>query len=116
MWDSSVPDDGNDIGADSGCSNAVAREAAPSSASGDHTDIAQRMARKPVNLKEATSVMGRGLNSKNDGESDGRLEDINRPQGNQRKIEKTSDDLDNERKTRTADDRDGTQTTWRLTG
>ena len=75
MWDSSVPDDGNDIGADSGCSNAVAREAAPSSASGNHTYIVSRMPPGAVNLFKATSAMGRGPNHNDVGELGHRLED-----------------------------------------
>ena len=46
-----APDDAvNDIASNKGCSDAVAREAAPSSATSMTADIAQRMARKPVNL------------------------------------------------------------------
>jgi hypothetical protein len=79
MWDSSISnDDRNKITGNIGCSNAVAREAAPSSAT-DATDIdidiAQRMAHKPVNLRQATSAMGRGPIQNDDGESAHRLED-----------------------------------------
>jgi hypothetical protein len=60
MWDTIVPDEEDNIANDIGCSDAVAREAAPSSATDDSIDIAQRMAHGPVNLVQATSVMGRG--------------------------------------------------------
>ena len=44
IWNEAVPDDGNDIGVNIGCSNAVAREAAPSSATDDrNVDIVRRM-------------------------------------------------------------------------
>ena len=58
MWDSVVPDQEESIIIDIGCSDAVAREAAPSSAKDDNIDIAQRMAQKPVNLNKATSTIG----------------------------------------------------------
>ena len=63
IWDSDAPDEQNVIVEVSGCSNAVAREAAPSSAISVHNiDIVQRMAKTPVNLVKVTSAVGRGLN------------------------------------------------------
>ena len=76
MWDEAQPDEEDNILANIGCSDAVAREAAPSSASGNRTDIVQRMARKPVNLQQVPSAMGRGPIQDDDGESAHRLEDI----------------------------------------
>ena len=69
----------------------MASEAALSSANSDHANIAQRMAHKPVNLDKVTSAVGRGPNLNEDHESGGRLEDIGRPQHNQREIGKASD-------------------------
>ena len=94
MWESRVPNDRNEIGAYNGCSNAVAREAAPSSASGNTTDIVQRMPSGAVNLSKVASTMGRGHNHQQDGESGARLEDDAQVQGNRRvtdAIGKTSD-------------------------
>ena len=71
MWDDAIPDD--DV--NKGCSNALASEAAPSSATSYSTDIVQRMARKPVNLTKVASSMGRGPIQNADGESDHRLKD-----------------------------------------
>ena len=62
-WDKCVPDDKNDIATDIGCSDAVAIEAAPSSATIDACiDIACRMPQWAVNLQKEPSAMGRGLN------------------------------------------------------
>ena len=79
MWDTIVPDD--QIGAESatnGCSDAVAREAAPSSADVNRIDdIVQRMPSGAVNLSKVASRMGRGpIQGDVDGESENRrLED-----------------------------------------
>ena len=76
MWDSMVPEGEANIAMNSGCSNAVAREAAPSSANVIMIDnIMQRMPQKAVNLVQVASVMGRGPNHQDDGESGHRLED-----------------------------------------
>ena len=73
IWESVVPDKNE---GDDGCSNAVAREAAPSSATdGTDVDIAQRMPSGAVNLKQVASAMGRGPTQNDDGESAHRLED-----------------------------------------
>ena len=95
-----------------GCSNAVASEAAPSSARVILNDnIVQRMPLKAVNLGQVASAMGRGPNNVDDGESGGRLEDIGRPEGSQREIEKTSDDQQNldHRGNQSMDDAQGLQ-------
>ena len=76
MWDSVVPDGMNVISNDKGCSNAMAREAAPSSANDIHVNIVQRMPSGAVNLKQVTSAMGRGPILNDDGESGRRLEDV----------------------------------------
>ena len=76
MWDSCVPDEEIDISGDHGCSNAVTREAAPSSATNDEIfDIAQRMPPGAVNLEQVARAMGRGPNYLDDGELDQKLED-----------------------------------------
>ena len=49
----------------------MAREAAPSSATDAiNIDVVQRMAQGPANLRQVTSVMGRGPIQGEDGESD----------------------------------------------
>ena len=75
MWDSVVPDQEESIIIDIGCSDAVAREAAPSSATDDSIEIAQRMPPGALNLSKATSAMGRGPNHNDVGELGHRLED-----------------------------------------
>ena len=70
-----VPEEEMNVAMISGCSDAVVREAAPSSASGNTTDIAQRMPSGAVNLTQVASAMGRGPNHVDDGESAHRLED-----------------------------------------
>ena len=69
MWDSVVPDKEEIIAVNIGCSDAVAREAAPSSANVTLNDnIMQRMPLKAVNLVQAASAMGRGSNYHKNGE------------------------------------------------
>ena len=75
MWDEAVLDDDGNIAGNLRCSDAVALEAAPSSATDDaDVDITRRMALKPVNLYKATSAMGRGpiTDDDDDGESENR--------------------------------------------
>ena len=69
-----VPDEAEEI-AEIGCSDAVAREAAPSSAIIDDSDIAQRMPPGAVNLIQVASAMVRGPIQQECGESPHRLED-----------------------------------------
>ena len=58
-----------------GCSKAVARRAAPASATDCLiTDIARGMGQNPVNPLNVTSAMGRGGNHSKIGESPHRLE------------------------------------------
>ena len=98
MWDRVVPDQERDDIVDIGCSDAVAREAAPSSATSGHTDIVQRMPPGAVNLEQVASAMGRGPILNDDGESGRRLEDAqearrgNRTDDAQGNQDKTSDD------------------------
>ena len=75
MWDSMVPDEEANILANIGCSDAVALEAAPSSATDKEVDIVQRMPLGAVNLGKVASAMGRGPINDQDGESGRRLED-----------------------------------------
>ena len=77
MWDSVVPDDhGYMISQTDGCSDAVAREAAPSSANVIlNDDITPEMPPGAVNLGKVTSTMGRGPIEQDDGESVHRLKD-----------------------------------------
>ena len=64
-----------DIAGNLGCSSAVAREAASSSATDImNDDIVQRMPSGALNLQKVASAMGRGPNHDDDGELDHRLE------------------------------------------
>ena len=95
MWDNMVPDEEENI-ANIGCSDAVAREAAPSSASGNITDIAPRMSTTAVSLAQVTSAVGRGPIHNDVGELGHRLEDDAQLQADRRvtdsrTTDKTSD-------------------------
>ena len=88
-----VPDEDEDITLVIGCSDAVAREAAPSSANVIiNDDIMQGMPPGAVNLVKVASVMGRGPNHKDNGESAHRLEDDGQMNVDRRDIEKRTTD------------------------
>jgi hypothetical protein len=91
IWDGAVPDEERNNLGNIGCANAVAREAAPSSATnGACIDIARRMPQGAVNLQKEPSAMGRGVNMRKNGELGQQLEDHPEGHYNQPNIGKTS--------------------------
>ena len=122
IWEEAVPDEGENIMIDIGCSNAVAREAAPSSATDDvDINIVQRMPPGAVNLVKVASAMGRGPIQTNGDESAQRLEDdgdINRVTNTLDQHGKTSDPhrLSDCRGNQQPDDAQGTRQLQRCAG